>query len=161
MSNTTTAAAEGAAALNSLGLVAGKPERPPGTYTRPSDGTVYSIEVACRIGLVSRDGDTEGNVFCGDVSLPAARWVEAGVLDQTAADYVLALEWTRKPQRPASIETRSPPRNEKPKAPPMGLIDRQLMDALTSYLTSDMTDDDKAEFVSVLRRFVRVASGGR
>jgi hypothetical protein len=122
----------------------------------PSSGAVYSIDVACRIGLVSRDGAREGFIYIEDVSMRADALVESGVLDRDSANYVAALEWSRNPQRHATIAvTHTAPA---PKAPPPSAAEQQFVDALGVFLTSDMGTEAREQFICAFREAAQSAT---
>lgn len=134
-----------------------KHDRPP-SWLKLGDGSEWTASVAVVRGLLIRDGEQEGNIFVEGRSLPAASWIEQGVIDQECADYVLGLPQCRNPQAPVeTISHRRAPtfRPTLPQEAP----EVQFVAAMRRYIESEMTPEDDEKLAIAFRKAARASCG--
>jgi hypothetical protein len=142
--------------FNSQGYPQSKlPERT--AFVKLANGTIYSIDIAHRKGIVDRDRDVEGNLFVEQVSLPAKSWLEAGTMDQAAVDYMATVENHRQAAPVFSVDTRRASNKTPPVHP--DAPESRIVDALLAFLESSMSEDKRDELAHALRVNVRRLCG--
>jgi hypothetical protein len=120
-------------------------------FYRTQAGSLQSIAVAVTSGEVARSGEL-GKVVLNGRTIPAEAAIAAGMIDQTAADYIAKLGATDKPA-PFTREDHKAPIEEEVKAPAA-----TALEALGAFFISPTTHT-KAAALAALEAHL-VASGG-
>jgi hypothetical protein len=98
-------------------------------YFRTQQGDSMSIQAAVTRGLIYR-GTDKGTVVIGGIKMKASAAVDAGMIDQKAADYVTSLPGTNEPAPPTRKDAAAPLEESS------GTTPRSLIDALGTFFTN-------------------------